>query len=142
MLMDIPFSTVKCSRQPKTTCRSIGPRETSSPPLDDLANWGRLLYTGQAGLNQETVAMMMDVRPSGDHHGVYGLGCTYTEGLGYGHDGAHVGYLTMLRYNPENGVTIIAFCSILDAEDLPVQGQMLFDVGRAAISMLVSHPPK
>jgi D-alanyl-D-alanine carboxypeptidase len=109
---------------------------------NDLTNWGRLLYTGQAGLNQETVAMMMDVQPTGEHHINYGLGCTYTEGLGYGHDGAHVGYLTMMRYNPENGVAIIAFCSILDVENLAGQGQMLFDVGRAAVSMLVSHPPK
>lgn len=109
---------------------------------DDLANWGRLLFSGQAGLNQETVAMMTDVQETGQHGSNYGLGCNYAEGLGYGHNGAHEGYLTLLQYNPENGVAIVIFCSVIDFENLGGQLTLLYEVGRAAISKLVSHPAR
>lgn len=109
---------------------------------DDLANWGRLLFSGQAGLNQETVAMMTDVQETGQHGSNYGLGCNYAEGLGYGHNGAHEGYLTLLQYNPENGVAIVIFCSVIDFENLGGQLTLLYEVGRAAVSKLVSHPAR
>lgn len=106
----------------------------------DLANWARLLFSGQAGLNQETLAMMTDVQETGQHGGNYGLGCNYAEGLGYGHNGAHEGYLTLMQYNPENGVAIVIFCSIIDFEGLGGQLGLLYEVGREAVSRLVSHP--
>lgn len=109
---------------------------------NDLATWARLLFSAQAGLNQETIAMMTDVQPTGQHGGNYGLGCNYAEGLGYGHNGAHEGYLTLMQYNPENGVAIVIFCSAIDFEGLGGQLTLLYDVGRAAVSMLVSNPPK
>lgn len=109
---------------------------------NDLARWGRLLFSAQAGLNQETIAMMTAVQETGQHGGNYGLGCNYAEGLGYGHNGAHEGYLTLMQYNPENGVAIVIFCSAIDFEGLGGQLTLLYDVGRAAVSMLVSHPPK
>jgi len=109
---------------------------------NDLAKWGRLLFSAQAGLNQETIAMMTDVRDTGQHGGNYGLGCNFAEGLGYGHNGAHEGYLTLMQYNPENGVAIVIFCSVIDFEGLGGQLGLLYDVGRAAVSMLVSHPAR
>jgi D-alanyl-D-alanine carboxypeptidase len=109
---------------------------------DDLAKWVRLLFSGRAGLNQETIAMMTDVQETGQHGGNYGLGCNYAAGLGYGHNGAHEGYLTLMQYNPENGVAIVIFCSVIDFEGLGGQLGLLYDVGRAAVSMLVSHPAR
>jgi len=109
---------------------------------EDLANWARLLYTGQAGINQEMAAMMMDVHDTGEQHGNYGLGCTYTEGLGYGHNGAHVGYMTLVRYNPDNGVAVAVFCSVLDVANLQGQQDVINAVAGEAVSKLVSHPAR
>jgi D-alanyl-D-alanine carboxypeptidase len=109
---------------------------------DNLATWGRLLFSGQAGLNQETVAMMTDVQTTGQHGANYGLGCTFNEGLGYGHNGGHEGYLTLLRYNPENGVAIVIFCSVINFDDLGSQLFLLYEVGLAAVSMVDNLPPR
>jgi len=83
---------------------------------NDLATWGRKLYTGQAGLNEKSVSLMMDVIPINDTDG-YGLGCQYVESLGYGHSGAVRGYLSTMIYDPENDLTIVIFTSVLNWGD-------------------------
>lgn len=71
----------------------------------DLAEWGRRLYTGNAGLEREYVKMMMDAKKVSDTGG-YGLGCSYSEGIGYGHSGAVSGYLSMMTYDPDDDLSI------------------------------------
>lgn len=96
----------------------------------DLAGWIRLLLSGKAGLELEAIEMMMDVRPTDEFHDVYGLGITRTEGVGYGHNGGHAGYLTVMRYNPEDEVSVVLFSSALAAEDLFGQLDFMLDVVR------------
>ncbi len=98
----------------------------------DLNRWINLLITGEAGLEPETVGMMMDVQPTDEFHEVYGLGLTRTEGVGYGHNGAHAGYLTFMRHNPEDGVSVVLFASALVAEDLLDQLDFMTEVARKA----------
>lgn len=74
---------------------------------EDLAKWIKLLITGQAGVSPENVALMEIVLPAGKLIGTYGLGLVYTEGLGYGHDGGHLSYISFMRYNPVNDITIV-----------------------------------
>ena len=98
----------------------------------NLALWAKLLYSTEAGINAELVDMMMDLKSTGEEHVVYGLGTEYTEGLGYGHNGAHAGYLTVMRYDPETKFTIVMFTSAFEAEDLYTELSFMYDIGRSA----------
>lgn len=103
---------------------------------ENLTRWLHLLQTGKAGLNKDTVEMMNDVVLTYEAHYAYGLGITYTEGLGYGHDGAQMGYLTTMRYDPETDVTVLVFTSAILADDGFMDHAMkLVDVGKDAKSI-------
>lgn len=103
---------------------------------ENLSRWAKLLYSAQAGITREYVNMMTDVKPTGEEHGHYGLGTTYTNGLGYGHNGAHVGYMTLVRYDPETDTTMMIVASVLNAEDLYSQINCMYDIGRSAKQVL------
>ena len=77
----------------------------SSPA--DVTRWIELLLTGKAGLTPQHVAMMKQMEVADLLHSVYGLGLTFTEGTGYGHNGAHLSYLSNVRYNPANQTTVL-----------------------------------
>lgn len=98
----------------------------------DLSRWINLLITGEAGLESKTVETMMNVQPTGEFHQVYGLGLTRTEGSGYGHNGAHAGYLTFMRHHPEDEVSLVLFASALTADDLLEQLDFMTEVARLA----------
>ncbi|MFH1683691.1 MAG: serine hydrolase domain-containing protein [Candidatus Margulisiibacteriota bacterium] len=102
----------------------------------DLAKWAKLLINGKSGLEKKYVRMMMEYLPTGEHHKYYGLGCNYTPGLGYGHNGGCVGYMTVMRHDPQQNVTILMFASVLNADDLVGQGDFMYDLGYAAKELL------
>lgn len=78
---------------------------------DDLARFLRKLLSGQGLLSLHVVnSVMMNCLPMGNTHaGRYGCGLTYTNNLGYGHNGAHEGYLSMMVYDPDIDITIVIF---------------------------------
>lgn len=78
---------------------------------DDLGLFLRKLLSGQGVLNAHMVnSVMMNCLPtSGSSAGGYGCGLTYTNNLGYGHNGAHEGYLSQMAYDPESGFTVVVF---------------------------------
>ncbi|GAB3554560.1 serine hydrolase domain-containing protein [Spirosoma fluminis] len=85
----------------------------------DVTRWMELLLTGRAGLTAQTVAQMKQMEVADALHGVYGLGLTYTEGLGYGHDGAHLSYLSNLRYNPDTKTTTLVVATFFKIGSTP-----------------------
>ena len=91
----------------------------------DLARWIKRLITGQAGPNAASVAAMITPNPlSGSNN--YGLGISYTAGLGYGHEGAHIGYLSLMDYDPTANVTTILYFNVWDYANLKTdQGTLL-----------------
>jgi len=103
---------------------------------NNLATWGALLLSGNAGLNQDQVDLMTQYKATGDNHKYYGLGCIYTPGLGYGHNGGIEGTLTVLRYNPDDKVTVLIFSSVFNNNDFWGQGKFLYKVGFAARDVL------
>jgi D-alanyl-D-alanine carboxypeptidase len=103
---------------------------------NNLAKWAELLYSAKAGLNQTYVDQMKDVKPTGEEHVLYGLGTTYTDGLGYGHNGAHIGYLTVMRYDPTTNVTVVIFVSVLNADDPLGELNLMYDVGLSAKQLM------
>ncbi|GAB3498337.1 hypothetical protein GCM10027341_19830 [Spirosoma knui] len=96
-----------------------------------------LLLTGRAGLTAQTVAQMKEMEVADALHGVYGLGPTYTEGLGYGHDGAHLNYLSNLRYNPDTKTTTLMLATFFKVGSTPNESkadflELRFDLQKTA----------
>ena len=100
--------------------------------VQDLSRWITLLLSGRAGISMETVSAMMDMQSTGEHHVWYGLGTTFTSGLGYGHNGAHIGYMTVARYDPTDSVTVLIFSSFLAPEYFMQQGELLIRIAHEA----------
>lgn len=98
----------------------------------DLARWIKRLITGQAGLTNDSVAAMIAPNPlSGTKR--YGFGIYYEDGLGYGHTGAHVGYLSLMVYDPVAGVTTIVYFNVWDYDNLLThQASLLLKAAREA----------
>lgn len=84
----------------------------------DLAVWGSNLMHGKAGLNSTIVEMMKYGLPtSATGTTTYGLGIMHPPTLGYGHNGAHEGYLTLMFYRPDTDVTFVLFANVWDLSD-------------------------
>jgi D-alanyl-D-alanine carboxypeptidase len=82
----------------------------------DLARWVRRLIKGEAGPNSFSVDAMKTL--TSQSGGNYGLGIIYVSGLGYGHNGAHPGYLSLMVYDPSVDVTTILYFNIWDDANL------------------------
>lgn len=96
--------------------KNIAEGNIISTPLN-LATWIWSLFHGEAGPNTQTVAMMMDCKPTGLFY-EYGLGIAHVEGVGYGHDGGHLSYITKAVYDPEADIAIAMFTNLMNADSL------------------------
>lgn len=78
---------------------------------DDLSRFLRNLISDKGLLNPHIVNnIMMNYLPTGNiASGGYGCGLTYTNNLGYGHTGAHEGYLSLMASDPGSDFTIVIF---------------------------------
>ncbi len=78
---------------------------------DDLSKFIRMLLKGDGGLNLNTINnTMMDCRATGDvGAGGYGAGLMHWNNMGYGHNGAHEGFLSYMVGDPENDLAIVLF---------------------------------
>ncbi|MBC7569085.1 MAG: beta-lactamase family protein [Spirosoma sp.] len=92
----------------------------------DVTKWMELLLTGKAGLTLQTVDMMKKMEVADVSHGVYGLGLTFNEGLGFGHDGAHLSYISTLRYNPETKTTVLMVATLIKIGSTPQESNTDF----------------
>lgn len=86
---------------------------------EDLANFLRKLLSGQGILGTHIVnSVMMNCLPtSTSSAGGYGCGLQYTNNLGYGHSGAHEGYLSIMAFDPDNDMTFVAFTNVWNLND-------------------------
>lgn len=72
----------------------------------------RTLMKGQNVLKPATVKLMQKDLSPGDLR--YALGCTLTPNLGYGHNGARIGYLSLMAYDPDYDVSVVAMIPLFD----------------------------
>jgi len=108
----------------------------------DLNQFVRTLMTGNNVLTQQTVTLMQtDYSPYG---GKYGLGCTHTANLGYGHNGCIRGYLTLMLYDPDVEVSLIALLPMVDqtSEDNFTTGFMAMYEAAWAARAALGYPGK
>ncbi|MDD4644569.1 MAG: serine hydrolase, partial [Bacteroidales bacterium] len=86
---------------------------------DDLAKFLRSLLRGEGVLSSTWVnSVMMNVIPTQPvSNSAYGCGITFTNNLGYGHNGAHAGYLSQMVYDPQTDITLVIFTNTWDMTD-------------------------
>ena len=95
----------------------------------DLALWVKRLLTGNAGISPVGVNMMKTLSAASGY--TCGLGITYEKGLGYGKDGAHNGFLSLMLYDPDDDVTMVIYFNILDY-NITAQAALMTKVAREA----------
>jgi D-alanyl-D-alanine carboxypeptidase len=101
----------------------------------ELARWVKRLLTAQAGLNGASVNAMMTLTPQSRDY--YGLGINFISGLGFGHTGAHPGYLSLMAYDPALDVTTILYFNVWDSANLETdQATLLVKAARDARAAL------
>jgi len=102
----------------------------------DLAKWVKLWLSGQAGLEKTYVNMMKQVKATGEFHQYYGLGCVYTPGLGFGHNGGHIGYMTVMRYDEAQDVAILMVATAFNADNMEGEGNFMYQLGYKSKELL------
>ncbi|SDD25058.1 serine hydrolase domain-containing protein [Niabella drilacis] len=109
--------------------------------MTDLNRYIRSLMQGRNVLKPETVTLMQNsegpAKPTDGSR--YSLGCSHIEGLGYGHNGATVGYLSMMAYDPAADVSVVVLLPYWDlTSKTRFEGclRALSKAGRAARSVL------
>ncbi len=86
---------------------------------DDLAKFLRALIQGKGVLRPYWINKVMLVPPAGNNPGDgYGCGIENVLNLGYGHNGAHAGYLSRMVTDPETDFTVVAFSNAWDFSTL------------------------
>jgi len=80
--------------------------------FEDLNQFVRTLMTGTNVLSAETITLMQTDYSS--HNDGYALGCTTTSNLGFGHNGCIRGYLSIMVYDPDYDVSLIALLPMVD----------------------------
>lgn len=77
---------------------------------DDLCRFIRKLMRGEGVLSLNTVNNILKVYPSGTlGEGKYACGIFYVPNLGWGHNGAHEGYLSRMVSDPDVDISVVAF---------------------------------
>jgi D-alanyl-D-alanine carboxypeptidase len=102
----------------------------------DLATWANALYATNTILNADLHAQMIAGIPTNEEHVIYGLGTELNPpDLGYGHNGAHPAYMTIMRYHPGTDASYVLFSNFLDAtsiDALNAQGAGMANIVREA----------
>ena len=86
---------------------------------NDLGHFLRKLLSGQGVLSPYLVnqVMMNCLSNNNIYAGGYGCGLNYLNNLGYGHSGAHIGYLSQMAYDPQTDFTVVVFTNCWNVED-------------------------
>lgn len=89
-----------------------------------LNTYVRSLMRGENVLQPQTVKLLQtDVSAANP---TYGLGTSYRQNLGYGHNGAIAGYLTTVTYDPATEVSVVAMLPLWDLTQGP-KGDISFE---------------
>ncbi len=107
--------------------------------MRNLNTYIRTLMKGENLLTPTSVEMMKTEVSVATPN--YGLGCFYKANLGYGHNGARIGNLTLMIYDPEYDVSIISYISAFDLEDFMTTYFAITDVAYAVRDTL-GYPGK
>lgn len=80
--------------------------------MRELNRWVRSLHSGRNVLKPAIVGLMHDDVSSANP--TYALGTFKVQNLGYGHNGATLGNLSEMLYDPETGVSVVVYLPLWD----------------------------
>ncbi len=101
--------------------------------MSELNKYIRGLMKDQAFVNATTLNKMKNTTSS--FNPGYGLGTTFTPNLGFGHNGATEGYLSLMAYDPETDVSVIAtfpYWDMTTTEKFNICFMAMYDAAYAA----------
>ena len=107
--------------------------------MRNLNTYIRTLLKGENILSTESVELMKTSTSTADPN--YGLGCFYVENLGYGHNGARIGNLSFMFYDPDNDVSVVSYINCIDFENFPANYYAMPDVAYA-VREILRYPGK
>ena len=107
--------------------------------MKSLNTFIRSLIKGQNVLTPSTVQQLTTSWSPGND--AYALGCLYLRNLGYGHNGARIGNLSLMSYDPETDVSVICYISAWEIPDIMLTLQSIYDLAYAARTAL-GYPGK
>jgi len=119
----------------------IGPGNIISTPRD-TAHWIQTLLSGRGPLTQEQIREMQTI-PEGNS--TYALGISKTD-FGYGHSGAHPGYMNFVSYNEKHDSSAAVVIPIIDynagnMDRLGAALQLMMEVSVKALEIAVPTFP-
>ena len=94
--------------------------------MKNLNTYIRTLLKGENVLTTSSVELMKNGGSDANH--TYGYGCFYKENLGYGHNGARIGNMTIMVYDPEIDVSIISYINAINNDDFMKENISDFDI--------------
>ncbi len=80
--------------------------------MEELHKFLRTLSKGENVLKPATVKLMQTTVSTANPE--YGLGSSHTKGLGYGHNGARLGSLNLMSYDPDYDVSVLVMIPLYD----------------------------
>jgi D-alanyl-D-alanine carboxypeptidase len=101
--------------------------------IEDLGNWSYHLWGTNDVLNANTLKEMTTMIPTGEEHEFYGLAC---EGgpaeIGYGHNGARIGTMVIMRFDPKSKCSYTLVTNFLNGNDLLSEGAVENEIVKEA----------
>jgi len=107
--------------------------------MRNLNTYIRTLLKGENILSAESVELMKTSTSTADPN--YGLGCFYQENLGYGHNGARVGNLSIMFYDPAHDVSVICYINAIEYTDIATCYSAMPDAAYA-VREILGYPGK
>lgn len=87
----------------------VGPGNIVSTP-SDMARWMRELLSGRGPVAPEYIEKMKEIPPGNTS---YALGISRNS-VGFGHSGAHPGYMNLVTYNQEHDISLVVCIPFID----------------------------
>lgn len=98
--------------------------------MRNLLTYIHTMMRGENMLSLNSIEMMKtDVSAANSK---YGLGCRYISGLGYGHNGARIGNVSTMMYDPDDEVSIVVYINAFDGDDISITLQAMVDLAFSA----------
>jgi D-alanyl-D-alanine carboxypeptidase len=94
--------------------------------MRELNRWVRSVHAARNVLSPDTVALMHDDLSPGNPE--YGLGTIRVENLGFGHNGATLGNLSLMLYDPATDVSVIVLLPLWDLSEGTTSFLKVFNV--------------
>jgi D-alanyl-D-alanine carboxypeptidase len=93
--------------------------------METLHKFIRTLMKGQNVLKAATIQLMQKSVSSANPN--YGLGCSFVKNIGYGHNGARLGFLNTMAYDSDHDLSVVVMIPQADFSNMPTSFMNCFN---------------